>query len=212
MILYLLLLLSLGHSSAGWMWSGGSFSSRALKLPITSAEETSRIQHGISPELDLVAIVSHGKELQAQPEEYATLAHMRLSNVYGRAITIIANATSSNSCYRNSVSRLLANCNTLRSSRGATDVTYDHLQEQYAASLAICELPAGDSRMPKQCRDMQGPVLAEPLSIRRCLKWLRQDGRWISYSNNLQTVRVLTEATTAENERGVSLLDKKELK
>jgi hypothetical protein len=128
-----------------------------------------------------------------------------------KAVAVLDSLKSSPSCTRLVFQGLMAECQSLEPSTGL-ETALEETKSQHAIRLAICEIAAADVTTPAECEHFV-PTDREPrqgqynaLSMhqsRRCLHALHSKQQWwTSYSNNLQNVVVVCEASRSMVERG----------
>jgi len=128
-----------------------------------------------------------------------------------KAVAVLDSLKSSPSCTRLVFQGLMAECQSLERSTHL-EVALEETKSQYAIRLAICEIAAADVATPAECESFI-PSSREPgqgqyngVTIhqsRRCLHALHSRQQWwTSYSNNLQNVVVVCEASRSMVERG----------
>jgi hypothetical protein len=128
-----------------------------------------------------------------------------------KAVAVLDSLKSSPSCARLVFQGLMAECQSLERSTDL-EVALEETKSQYATRLAICEIAAADVTTPAECEPFV-PSSREPRQgqyngitmhqSRRCLHALHSRQQWwTSYSNNLQNVVVVCEASRSMVERG----------
>ncbi len=124
------------------------------------------------------------------------------------ALAVLDSLKSSPSCARLVFQGLMTECQSLERST-SLETALEETKSQYAIRLAICEIAAADVNTPAEC-ELFVPNRREPkqgqysaIQSRRCLHALHsQQQWWTSYSNNLQNVVVVCEASRSMVERG----------
>ena len=128
-----------------------------------------------------------------------------------KAVAVLDSLKSSPSCARLVFQGLMTECQSLERSTGL-EAALEETKSQYAIRLAICEIAAADITTPTECEQFV-PSSREPRQgqynaitmhqSRRCLHALHSRQQWwTSYSNNLQNVVVVCEASRSMVERG----------
>lgn len=135
----------------------------------------------------------------------------RQADFVPKAIVVLDSLKSSPSCARLVFQGLMAECQSLERSTGL-EIALEETKSQYAITLAICEIAAADVITPTECERFI-PSKREPRKgqynpthmheSKRCLHALHSRQQWwTSYSNNLQNVVVVCEASRSMVERG----------
>lgn len=128
-----------------------------------------------------------------------------------KAVAVLDSLKSSPSCARLVFQGLMAECQSLERSTDL-ETALEETKSQYAIKLAICEIAAADVITPAECEHFiptnrdprQGQYNAINMhQSRRCLHALHSRQQWwTSYSNNLQNVVVVCEASRSMVEKG----------
>jgi len=150
--------------------------------------------------------------------------------VYSRAVTILETLETAPSCHRVATLTLINSCQSLERS-ASTEVALYETREEYATKLAMCELSGakasissicanfipssktcrknrsnGFFRRSQQTEDVPGEVCYPEVSrhqVRQCISALHSKPQWwTSYSNALQNVVVVCQASRSAIEKG----------
>lgn len=158
----------------------------------------------------------YAESQQDQSEELAQ--HLIKSAVQGteffsKGIEILNKLQSSPSCSRKALHGLISECESLHRSSN-TETALEEIKEQYAARLAICEVSAAGVAPPAECqvfisleeRSCSSPPCFERLhqsQVKSCLGALHKENQlWTSFSNSLQNVVHVCQASRAWVEKG----------
>ena len=152
-------------------------------------------------------------------------------HLYSEAISIIESLGSAPSCHRLATTTLIDSCKALETGP-ETEIALSDIREKYATRLAVCELQSAKSDIPAACQPFapsdsgcghkssgfmrilrgttkhQGTVErcfeeSPVLETHRCLQALHSKPQWwTSYSNALQNVLVVCQASRHAIEKG----------
>jgi len=180
---------------------------KLLRLPFSAfsivslAVSTASASHPVLDELSFHLINSAFKQADFVP----------------KAVAVLESLKSSPSCARLVFQGLMAECQSLERSTDL-ETALEEAKSQFAIRLAICEIAAADVATPAECEHFvptnreqrKGRYNAvDRHQSRRCLRALHSRQQWwTSYSNNLQNVVVVCEASRSMVERGKRNCDK----
>jgi hypothetical protein len=163
-----------------------------------------------------------GEHTQFQHDQSEELAqHLIKSTIQrtekiSKGIEVLNQLESSPSCSRQALHGLISECEFLHRSSN-TETALEEIKEQYAARLAICEVSAAGVVPPAECqvfisfeeRSCSSPPCFERLhqsQVKSCLGALHKENQlWTSFSNSLQNVVHVCQASRAWVEKGKSL-------
>jgi hypothetical protein len=154
--------------------------------------------------------------------------------VYSRAVTVLETLESAPSCHRVATLRLISSCQSLERT-SSTEVDLYETREEYATKLAMCELSGAKATISSHCADFVPCARACPkapfsgflrrpqhtdevhgkacyqdvtrLQVKQCISALHSKPQWwTSYSNALQNVVVVCQASRSAIEKGKSIV------
>jgi hypothetical protein len=152
--------------------------------------------------------------------------------VYSRAVNILESMESAPSCYRAATLTLIDSCQSLERSTSTEVATYE-IREEYATKLAMCELNGAEATISPHCakfvpatrackrqklggflrrsgqtEEVIGKVCYPDITreqVKQCISTLHSKPQWwTSYSNALQNVVVICQASRSAIEKGKS--------
>jgi hypothetical protein len=154
--------------------------------------------------------------------------------IYVRAISVLESQKTMPSCHRVAMSSLMDSCQTLERGRDS-EIELSEVREVFATRLAMCELASAQTAPPAECSpfsqghngcrkksvmryfreqpETKGDVCFPEVTqtqLRSCLRTLNaQPQLWTSYSNNLQNVFTVCQASRNAVEIGKICKDAK---
>jgi hypothetical protein len=151
-------------------------------------------------------------------------------DIYTRAVAVLDSLQSAPSCHRIATVSLIDSCQSLDSN--VADASLSEVREKYATRLAMCELSGAKVQLPSQCdpfvistrhcpkkpstgilgklklvgNDLESePCFAstDTAQLKRCLNVIHEKPQWwTSYSNALQNVFLVCQASRGAVEQG----------